>query len=106
MLQFPHLFYDMVHMKEVAEQCGFCDYSVFYQAFMKEYGISPRSFRTREKELPFYKSVSNAQTLIIIRFYHFYTFSIHFSLMGSLFFDKLSCNLLDLNFEKAISLGR
>lgn len=50
MLQFPHLFYDMVHMKEVAEQCGFYDYSVFYQAFMKEYGISPRSFRTREKE--------------------------------------------------------
>ena len=24
--------------------------SVFYQAFMKEYDISPRSFRTREKE--------------------------------------------------------
>ena len=37
-------------LKEVAEQCGFCDYSVFYKAFVKEYGISPRSFRTREKE--------------------------------------------------------
>jgi AraC-like DNA-binding protein len=39
-----------IPLKEVAEQCGFCDYSVFYKAFVKEYGISPRSFRTREKE--------------------------------------------------------
>ena len=29
MLQFPHLCYDMVHMKEVAEQCGFCDILFF-----------------------------------------------------------------------------
>ena len=37
-------------LKELAEQCCYCVYSVFYKAFVKEYGISPRSFRTREKE--------------------------------------------------------
>ena len=32
-------------MEEVALSCGFCDYSVFYRAFKKEYGISPREYR-------------------------------------------------------------
>ena len=31
-------------METVAERCGFTDYSVFYKAFKKEYGLSPREF--------------------------------------------------------------
>ncbi|MBE6533087.1 MAG: helix-turn-helix domain-containing protein [Ruminococcaceae bacterium] len=31
-------------MDRVAEKCGFSDYSVFYKAFKKEYGLSPRAF--------------------------------------------------------------
>ena len=32
-------------MEEVALSCGFCDYSAFYRAFKKEYGISPREYK-------------------------------------------------------------
>lgn len=32
-------------MEEVALTCGFCDYSAFYRAFKKEYGISPREYK-------------------------------------------------------------
>ena len=31
-------------MEHVAQICGFSDYSVFYKAFKKEYGLSPREF--------------------------------------------------------------
>ena len=31
-------------MESVAAKCGFTDYSTFYKAFKKEYGISPREF--------------------------------------------------------------
>lgn len=31
-------------LESVAERCGFSDYSVFYKAFKKEYGLSPRAF--------------------------------------------------------------
>ena len=31
-------------MERVAQLCGFTDYSVFYKAFKKEYGLSPREF--------------------------------------------------------------
>lgn len=31
-------------MESVAAKCGFSDYSTFYKAFKKEYGISPREF--------------------------------------------------------------
>ncbi len=31
-------------MESVAARCGFSDYSTFYKAFKKEYGISPREF--------------------------------------------------------------
>ena len=31
-------------LDSVAEKCGFSDYSVFYKAFRKEYGLSPREF--------------------------------------------------------------
>ena len=34
-------------MESVALSCGFCDYSAFYRAFKKEYGISPREYRKR-----------------------------------------------------------
>lgn len=48
--------------------------------------------------LTFTQNLKRSQSLIIIRFCYSYTFSIHFLLMGSLFFDKLSCNLLEWNF--------
>ena len=31
-------------LERVAQLCGFTDYSVFYKAFKKEYGLSPREF--------------------------------------------------------------
>ena len=31
-------------MERVAQLCGFSDYSIFYKAFKKEYGLSPRAF--------------------------------------------------------------
>lgn len=33
-------------MEEIAIACGFTDYSAFYRAFKKQYGISPREYRT------------------------------------------------------------
>lgn len=32
-------------MEDIALTCGFCDYSAFYRAFKKEYGISPREYK-------------------------------------------------------------
>ena len=32
-------------MEEAALSCGFCDYTAFYRAFKKEYGISPREYK-------------------------------------------------------------
>ena len=32
-------------MEEAALSCGFCDYSAFYRAFKKEYGISPKEYK-------------------------------------------------------------
>ena len=32
-------------MEDIAFSCGFCDYSAFYRAFKKQYGISPRQYR-------------------------------------------------------------
>ncbi len=34
-------------MEEVALDCGFGDYTVFYRAFKKEYGISPREYKKK-----------------------------------------------------------
>ena len=34
-----------VQLEEVAERTGFTDYSAFYRAFRREYGISPRQYR-------------------------------------------------------------
>ena len=31
-------------LERVAQLCGFSDYSIFYKAFKKEYGLSPRAF--------------------------------------------------------------
>ena len=34
-----------ISLESVAEQTGFSDYSAFYRAFKKEFGISPRQYR-------------------------------------------------------------
>lgn len=39
-------------MEEVALTCGFCDYSAFYRAFKKEYGISPREYKKLVMQIP------------------------------------------------------
>ena len=39
-----HLIATGESMENVAIKCGFSDYSVFYKAFKKEYGLSPREF--------------------------------------------------------------
>lgn len=49
-------------MEWIAEQIGFSDYSTFYRAFKKEYGISPKEFRVlhskgAEAELLMQKSI-------------------------------------------------
>ena len=37
-------------MESVAEKTGFSDYSAFYRAFRKEYGINPRQYRLMQSE--------------------------------------------------------
>jgi AraC-like DNA-binding protein len=34
-----------VQLEDVGRQVGFTDYSTFYRAFKKEFGISPRQYR-------------------------------------------------------------
>ena len=37
-----------IPMKEIPDRCGFSDYSTFYKAFVKEYGISPKQYKLHE----------------------------------------------------------
>ena len=46
LIEAKKLIVDGVLLKSIPELCGFSDYSVFYKAFVKEYGISPKEFRT------------------------------------------------------------
>ena len=39
------LMQEELSLGQIWEMAGFCDYSTFYRAFRKEYGISPREFR-------------------------------------------------------------
>lgn len=46
LIEAKKLIVEGVLLKSIPELCGFSDYSVFYKAFVKEYGISPKEFRT------------------------------------------------------------
>lgn len=48
LIEAKNLIFEGIPLKEIPERCGFSDYSVFYKAFIKEYGISPRQFRQYE----------------------------------------------------------
>lgn len=37
-------------LETVGQDVGFADYSTFYRAFKKEYGISPRQYRRLQEE--------------------------------------------------------
>ena len=39
-----------ISIKEIAESTGFCNISHFYKNFTKKYGISPKTYRTKNKE--------------------------------------------------------
>ena len=39
------LMMDKVELSTVAEQSGFCDYTAFFRAFKREYGLSPSEYR-------------------------------------------------------------
>ena len=39
-----------ISMEEVGQKVGFADYSTFYRAFKKEYGISPRQYRKLQNQ--------------------------------------------------------
>lgn len=46
------LIQDNMLLEDVGQQVGFSDYSTFYRAFKKEYGISPRQYRKLQEESP------------------------------------------------------
>lgn len=37
-----------VPLKQIPQLCGYNDYSVFYKAFIKEYGVSPSTYRNKD----------------------------------------------------------
>lgn len=39
-------------LSRVSQQCGFCDYSSFYRAFLRERGVSPQKFYKNEPVVP------------------------------------------------------
>ena len=43
---------DVEHLEDLGHKVGFNDYSSFYRAFKKEFGISPRAYRALVTEIP------------------------------------------------------
>ena len=46
LIEAKNLISSQTPLKKLPELCGFSDYSVFYKAFTKQYGISPKEYKT------------------------------------------------------------
>lgn len=47
LIEAKNLISNHIPLKKLPELCGFSDYSVFYKAFTKQYGISPKEYKNR-----------------------------------------------------------
>lgn len=47
LIEAKNLISSQTPLKKLPELCGFSDYSVFYKAFTKQYGISPKEYKNR-----------------------------------------------------------
>lgn len=47
LIEAKNLIHKGISLKKLPELCGFSDYSTFYKAFVKQYGLSPKEYKLR-----------------------------------------------------------